>query len=170
MSETMLVAVVTGLFSLLGVWLGTFLTEKRYKTDRKDKFALVALDKKLDVHQKAFALAVKMVTGLLAEQTSREQITKEAVEFWNNNCLFLSYEAREAFQKGISDFVDYSTYWRISKDKPEIEKFRNECERIRNDLRKLLGIVAESVGFANVSNVLELGEENKLKQKEELNK
>jgi hypothetical protein len=139
MGDTMLVAIVAGLFGLLGVWLGTLLTEKRYKTDRKDKFALVALDKKLDVHQRAFSLSRKMFFAIHKPEDEKYKVGKEAFEFWEENCLYMSIEVRNEFINAYWSFANYKIYveaWKSSSNPKEKEsnfcKMNKKFEQIKN--------------------------------------
>jgi len=139
MNETMLVAVVAGLFGLLGVWLGTLLAEKRYKTDRKDKFALVALDKKLAAHQRAFSLSRKMFFAIHNPEDEKYKVGREAFEFWEENCLYMSNEVRNEFINAYWNFMNYKIYleaWKSSSNPKEKEsnfyKMNEKFEQIKN--------------------------------------
>ena len=76
--------------------------------ERLDKYKLVAIEKRLEVAQKAFSywLTLKpIIHNRYAE--NRQQIINEAKQFWNNNCLYLNKNSRLLFWRIICDTSEY---------------------------------------------------------------
>jgi hypothetical protein len=65
--------------------------------ERKHQLRLAAAEKRLEAHQQAFALWRKLISNVHKESKIHE-IVGECQEWWNNNCLYLSPEAREKFR------------------------------------------------------------------------
>jgi len=146
----MLVAIVTGLFVLLGVWLGAFLAEKRYGTDRKDKFALVALDKKLEVHQKAFLLSRRMFFAIHNPDDEKYKVGQEAFEFWEENCLFMSNEVRNEFINAYWNFMNYKIYvevWKSSSNPKEKKSKFYEMNEKFEQVKNVQKVIEKSFDF-----------------------
>jgi hypothetical protein len=89
--------------ALLGALLGAHITAKAQlkisEKEREDRLKLAALDKRLEVHQKAYTLwhDILWATGL--PETRGETIEK-CQEWWLENCLYLDKKSMEQFQKG----------------------------------------------------------------------
>ncbi len=159
----MMEAVVTGLLALLGALLGTYFANWRFLLESKYKFALAAIDKKLDVHQKAFSLSNEMRINLSADTERRSEITKEADKFFYENCLFLSDKARKPFIDAVRDFSTYGqglSVMKYEKDEANIQRAQNELKRVQRDFLELLDIIGKSVDFTNVSNVMKSREKH----------
>ena len=65
---------------------GTLLLTAR--ENRKQQWALAALDKRLEVHQAAYVLWQRIVRAIHGEENNYK-IIHEADDWWNNNCLYL---------------------------------------------------------------------------------
>ena len=64
----------------------------------KQQLRLAALDKRLQAHQEAYAMWQRL---LFTEGQKKEstQLILDCQDWWNNNCLYLSADARAAFKK-----------------------------------------------------------------------
>jgi len=69
--------------------------------DRKDKFKLAALDKRLAAHQRAYTLAIKMIQTLRDTPVQKDEIIKKCETFWEEQNLFLSNNVRRMFQESL---------------------------------------------------------------------
>ena len=96
------IAILTGAIGLLGPLLGVLITIhvqlKISEKERKDKFRLAALDKRLEVHQEAYTLWSNL-TKAVSKPEEREKIAHECEEFWKKNCLYLEDKAGDEFQR-----------------------------------------------------------------------
>jgi hypothetical protein len=66
--------------------------------DATQQLKLAALDKRLQAHQDAFAMWQRL---LFTNRPTKEsdQLILECQDWWNNNCLYLSADARIAFKE-----------------------------------------------------------------------
>ncbi|MFA5805047.1 MAG: hypothetical protein WC879_10425 [Melioribacteraceae bacterium] len=83
-------------------WLQRRDERKKFDLERKDKYKLVAIEKRLEAHQQAFNHWRKLllvIHGRDIEQTTRT--LKDAQEFWNLNCLYLENKTRKDFAETI---------------------------------------------------------------------
>ena len=75
----------------------------------KRQLKLAAIEKRLECHQKAYALWKKLVSTV----HKHDEIGRFAVkcqEWWNNNCLYLSPKARESFLRAIFCAVNHKDF------------------------------------------------------------
>jgi hypothetical protein len=61
---------------------------------------LAAIDKRLMVHQDAFARAFKLYFS--THEPSAQDVAKENMQWWRENCLYLSPKSAAAFEKACS--------------------------------------------------------------------
>jgi hypothetical protein len=91
--------------------------------ERKDRYRLAALDKRLETHQEAYALARKMIQTLHSNSEEKHEIIRKVEEFWNRQCLFLTNETRLSFRNAFSDYSIYHIYMdRLKAEKNEESK------------------------------------------------
>ena len=87
------------LFAMIIGGLITFYTQSYFANVKfRRELMVTSLDRKLDTHQKAFAIWSSIVRfvhkpGLL------EPMIEQAEDWWRNNCLFLMPESRAAFHQ-----------------------------------------------------------------------
>jgi hypothetical protein len=84
--------------------------------DRKDRFRLAALDKRLAVHQEAYLIARILYGTVHDKEEERYRAQKRYSDFWENNCLYLTNEARIALQESAFSHSDYKVFWYIWRD------------------------------------------------------
>lgn len=65
--------------------------------ERRHQLRLAAAERRLEAHQQAFALWRKLISAVHDEKKTFE-VVAECQEWWNNNCLYLSPDAREKFR------------------------------------------------------------------------
>jgi len=117
------------LLTILGIFVGAFITLLVQKYDRKDKFRLVAIEKRLQAHQKAYALWYKLIWVIHSPSADRILVTKEARNFWLNNCLYLEKNTRKEFDiviQLIDGYSDKLRYWKDTSDPKEKGKIRQD--------------------------------------------
>jgi hypothetical protein len=64
--------------------------------DRQNQLRLAAVEKRLEAHQQAYALWRKLIFSDDDKKTL-DPVVLECQTWWNNNCLYLTPEARHAF-------------------------------------------------------------------------
>ncbi len=70
------------------------------RENRKQQWALAALEKRLEVHQEAYALWRRIVAEV--HEDKNVEVVVEANKWWNNNCLYLDVASRQAFRDCLS--------------------------------------------------------------------
>ena len=90
---------------------------------------MASIGKRLEAHQKAYALWRKLATKV--HQQGAAEIIEECQEWWPNNCLYLDKDSREAF---------YDAYWTAA----EIEALRSGTPTpdVRNIIKDLITSLA----------------------------
>ena len=87
------------LVGLLGVVTGVLMSEYSHKQsareDRRNQLRLAALDRRLQAHQDAYSLWRRILKDL--DTAKIGDTVMECQEWWNNNCLYLTPDARQAF-------------------------------------------------------------------------
>jgi len=74
----------------IAMWLGHL--------DRRNQIRVASLDKILETHQQAFTLWRKLISDAKKSESAENTII-ECENWWNEHCLYLTPEARIAFQQ-----------------------------------------------------------------------
>ena len=107
----------------------------------KHQLKLAAIDRRLEVHQEAFALWRELMTHVHTKEIGN--ITKKCNVWWEENCLYLEPNAREAF----------STAYHAAASHKEILQIRDAELAIDNMLKvRAAGqIIVEAVKLPRLS-------------------
>ncbi|NWG28130.1 MAG: hypothetical protein HXY48_06295 [Ignavibacteriaceae bacterium] len=100
--------IINGVFAIFGLIIGWLITYIKFKIERKDKFRMAAIEKRLEAHQKAYALCSKF--WVVVDTNSRDEITaiiKESREFMSNYSLYLESGTRKKMIEVIGFFNAY---------------------------------------------------------------
>ena len=125
------------LVGLLGVIIGALIPSIfqnwTARVDRKHQLRLAAVDRRLDVHQKAYSLWV----GLPSKAHKSEEIWEYSIEcqkWWNENCLYLAPRARKAFKHAYICASNHKDL--LNERKFVIDNSQNDEQRLSelNDL------------------------------------
>lgn len=76
------------------------------------------VERRMDAHQKAYALAGKMLQILYGLPDRRMELQRELAEFWAHNCLYLDERAREAFDKAWVAFLRHPSLIELQPRQP----------------------------------------------------
>ena len=111
-------------------------------TNIKQQFRIAALDKRLQAHQDAYALWRRL---LIVDRQTEEvfRLLKECKEWWNNNCLYLSADAREAFRKSYIA-LEYLL------QPPSIQAGREATKKDKEDLENAGEIIVSGVYLPSI--------------------
>jgi hypothetical protein len=112
--------------------------------ERKDKYRLAALDKRLEAHQLAFGLSLEMYSNIHANFEIKKEIIKKLDNFWKNNSLYLTNNARKAFKTSYVDYARYDLLKQIFGDTHDKEYGKILLEAFEN-ISKLPQIIAREV-------------------------
>lgn len=89
------------LASLGGVIVGALITVASQhwsgELERKHQLRMAAAERRLEAHQQAFSLWRKLISTVHNEKEIHN-VVGECQQWWNNNCLYLSPDAREKFR------------------------------------------------------------------------
>jgi hypothetical protein len=111
--------------------------------DAKQQLKLASLDKRLQAHQAAFAMWQRLLfTNCPTEESA--QLILECQDWWNNNCLYLSADARNAFKEAYLA-VEYLSLPANVQSGPEAPKA--DVEKLkRADEIIVKGVYLPSIG------------------------
>lgn len=111
----------------------------------KGQLRLAAVEQRIQAHQEAFALWRKLI-GNVHEDTITK-VVMECQEWFNNNCLYLSAEAREA----LSDAY-FAAHMHSS-----LLADRSNPEAVKENWDKIMGLGAKIVQAAELPTLGERG-------------
>lgn len=119
------IELVLGVMGLLGVLIGAAVTMesqlRNSQLDRQHQLRMAALDKRLQVHQEAYALWRKLLANVYNSDTIGD-IVMECQEWWDQNCLYLTSEARVSFRKAYVRALNHDRFVRSKQDVQLIEQ------------------------------------------------
>ena len=115
------------------------------------------MDKRLDAHQKAYALA-KLMNSLLASLGSeaRDELAVKCDIFWNENNLYLTNEVRKQFR---NSFLFFNTYLFERQENASLkdeypEEYEIEKKQMKEEIKKLRdlpSLIEKSVDLESMS-------------------
>lgn len=115
---------VNGIFAIVGLLVGWFVTYTKFKIERKDKFRMAAIDKRLEAHQRAYAVCLHFWEVVDSDNIEEiKSVTKEAKELMTNYSLYLESDTRKLMVRTIGFFNAYCPREKF------INKFEGEEER-----------------------------------------
>jgi hypothetical protein len=97
--------------------------QKYYELEIKEKLKLLVVEKRIEAHQKAFALWYELQEVIFpkGDYDKQSKVFNKAYEFWNNNALYLEKNTRNDFRKVITVISGYAD---------EIMEYRQEADPI----------------------------------------
>jgi len=103
---------ITGIFTLVGVIIGSAISTITQliisKRERKDKFRLAALDKRLEAHQEAYTLWIELINLITIISDEKFWNTyNKAKDWWNKNCLYLDDKSKLNFNECLMNFFQF---------------------------------------------------------------
>ena len=157
---------------LITLWFQSKEKRKYFELERKEKFKMVAIEKRLATHQEAIKhwALLKSVIHSADESENKLLVIKNAREFWLHNCIYMEKETRKEFSTGIN-IVSYYKLWLehgkdlpVGKEKKESSKyFMKKWE----EFHRLFEIIQEEVELEPIKptdDVTPEGEEIKKKK------
>lgn len=109
-------------FGLIGTVLGSGITVISQillkKNERLNVFRLVAAEKRLEAHQKAFMLWNELFSNIHNDD-GLSSIIFRCQDWWNKNCLYLDPKSREAFKMA---YLTASIFNSIPKSDNKLKK------------------------------------------------
>ena len=97
-------------------------------TEHKQQLRMAALERRLQAHQEAYTLWREMLSSLHNENNF-ETVLK-CQEWYNNNCLYLDSESRQAFRDGYSAMSHH----------PDLLQARTEAEAVKDNFYTITSV------------------------------
>lgn len=132
--------------------------------DYKNQLRMVALERRLQAHQEAFALWRRLFFLTYGDdQESLNDVARESRTWWDNNCLYLSKEVADAFLSAI--FIAtrlHDLHWRQTTllSSAQMEQLTDSMEKNWEKLKSAGEIIADGIGLPS-PNLEELAKEGK---------
>lgn len=104
------------------------------KTSQHHQLRIAALDRRLEVHQQAYALWWKLLHAVHREENLPSDIIIECQDWWVKNSLYLDAEARQAFRAA---YIAASFHRELCKPPRDIDTIK-ENWNIINDAGKII--------------------------------
>lgn len=99
---------LSGFIGVIGTVLGVAVSQLTQlsitEQEERAKFRLAALDKRLEVHQKAYTLWQELMSSLYDEDR-RSNAIRECETFFKNNCLYIDEKARTPCHSAIYNAI-----------------------------------------------------------------
>lgn len=122
--------------------------ESREK-ERKDKFRLAALEKRLEVHQDAYERWNKLKELRFEEDPEKTGFIFECQDWYYKNCLYLDSDSRLEFKKCINNVFSLKNRWDswqgTTKDSGEYHKANDFLKLIFKQIRNTGNVIARGV-------------------------
>ena len=151
---------------LIGVLIGSIITiiifriERRDRLklssqERKDKFKLVAIEKRLEAHQQALKYWDKLRSVIHGkeEDSNRIKTINEVADFWFSNCLYMEKQTRNKFYDVIFLVSNYPLFLQAWHDAqgPDKEKENKYLKEKWNEVMSLPNIIMSEVELEPIS-------------------
>ena len=95
---------------------------------------LLAGEKRLEVHQKVYSIAVDMQTNAFLENIEeRSEMQKSWYSFWKENCLYMEPDVRSAF-------LDAATAFHVHRDlvKPPMPRNAEDAQLVIDNMKRMV--------------------------------
>lgn len=117
---------------LLGALLGSGISSTvqffSSEATRQQEFRLAALERRLQAHQEAYALWRRLLFAHKQNAEIHEAVIK-AQEWWEQNCLYLTSNARSTFQQAYLAAHDHAELLNISADVSALQQAKDKVRR-----------------------------------------
>ena len=100
--------ILNGIFVIVGVVVGWLISVYQFKSERKDKFRLASIEKRLEAHQLAYSYCMKAFDTMFSDDNEViRKIIKEGQTFMSNFSLYLEKGTRRKMVDVIGFFNAY---------------------------------------------------------------
>ena len=139
---------IAAIMGLVGVIFGVAIVEIRLWRERKERYQVITFEKRLEVHQQAFAWCMKIVNLLgqtYGDASSAEvnmhtialnKLYNEATEWWWSNCLYLDENSRLNMFDAIGLPLDRAEQL-VNNMKPTDEFIQQSRDTLRETMRNI---------------------------------
>lgn len=130
-------------------WLQRKDERKKFELERKDKYKLVAIEKRLEAHQGAYKHWIQLVEVIHEKDPDkRNQVVNAAREFYFSYALFLEKRTRQQFMVTVNQVYNYPmtlNMWRLLPHGPEKKEAHNALMREWNSIYNFEKVVQEDI-------------------------
>lgn len=135
---------------LITIWIQSKEERKYFELERKEKFKLVAIEKRIETHQQALKHwdELKSVIHTSDDDQRKGEVLKASRDFWYSNCLYLEKQTRTKFQDAYWIVSNYKMWLEMRR---EMETGKEKEDHIKfymeqwNDFHKLFEIIQKEV-------------------------
>jgi hypothetical protein len=140
--------------SLLGALVGSGISSAvqffSSEASRKQDFRLAALERRPQAHQEAYALWRRLLFADKRNAQIHEAVI-QAQEWWEQSCLYLTSDARSAFQQACLAAHDHAALLNIHADVGDLQEAREKVRRAGGVILKAVNL--PSIGEAEFINI-----------------
>jgi hypothetical protein len=119
--------------------LGLFIKWNFSRQERLDNYRTATVDKRLEIHQRAFALILDMQKGANAEKY--ENTFNKIHQWWSENNFYLESQSRNAFHECYWDLLNFK------KNSPDSKKIEKQLNFFKNRIPNTQKILSEEIGL-----------------------
>jgi len=147
--ENIIYILIGAVISTFTSWLQRRDERKRFELERRDKYKLMAVEKRLEAHQKAFVHSVALIGAIHEnDESKRSKVLADAYEFWVNYSLYLEKETRLQFRYCVSLVSMYKMdiqFWREEENLFEKRKKSEQIQMNWETIQNLPNIIQKEV-------------------------
>ena len=143
--EGFLSALIVAIITVIAQWRIAKKESNIRENERRDKFKLASLDKRLEVHQEAYYRWSKMIH--LRFRPDVDNFLQGSLDWHYKNCLYLDSKSRVEFIRCINNVLDYKANWQMWRDadKNEKEEYSNQLKLNFNQIINTGDFLAKGV-------------------------
>jgi hypothetical protein len=119
-------------------------TRDLHSLDRKDKYQLAALDKRLEAHQLAYTIVNEMPIYLYVQAEKKKEFNTKLIDFWDRYSLYLTNDARKVFREAWSSYGMQDILLKRWKELQD-DKTANLLSRQFDSLTKAPELIAKAI-------------------------
>jgi len=148
--DPILAGLVGAIIGSVGGFLGSFVgarvaagsQERIAQQQIESQLRLAAIDKRLQVHQEAYAYWIKIIRAMGDRETLGD-LLKQAYEWWDNNCLYFSSpDLATDFRRTITEAGGYETMRRGGASATLLEDIYKQLMATGEKIQSAVGLPA----------------------------
>jgi len=146
--EGIIGAIIVAIITTIAHWIIAKKDRNVREGERKDKFRLAALDRRLDIHQQAYYRWSKMIHMRFRDDSNDYLL--DCQDWYYKNCLYLESKSKLEFIICINNVMDYKTNWRMWQEAAqqklkEKEEYSNVLKSMFHQIRNTGDYLAKGV-------------------------
>ena len=149
MWEYIIALIIGAAIPLITIWFQSREKQKYFELERKEKFKMVEIEKRLAAHQEAIKQWNYLQSIIHSDYNDHKtKIINNAREYWLNNCLYLEKRTRKKFAQGINIVSNYRLMLDVNKtleDKKQKKENSKEYLKQWEEFHRLFETIQEDV-------------------------